>query len=183
MAKIYLLAAVCLFFTSCTDPEKEEIKSPVIKDEINITCTGKLSICTQEYAPSFCQAQIADNQQTKKHYGWGSNRCKALQYLYQNLCQKGYTGKVAGTIDCRPSASKNNCPPKKSDCPETANNPTTCMAKKYNDQDLPQSFDLKGTGSGKCQAEYDLKWKACIRNLDPKALNDISCQPTEKKSP
>ncbi len=133
-------------------------------------------VCTEldKSTPYLCKVQIG-----KEYFmNTANSLCESQAALQQQLCQSKNESYVAA-IHCNPAPHTEQCPPKPKAC-SFERKPALCQAASIQGQLLPWTQQPQAWGINPCVAKRNLELIACYKNLPPKQLGDITCEPATK---
>lgn len=165
--------------------------SPSAVDRINCIpdpssglCPVKLESCADDEVPQICTAHMYMDQKlakTRLLKAYGINRCQAMNQLRTLACQTLLDPSRLTQIDCKEvQEPPEECPVKIQTC-EKKTRPTTCKATRYNGENL--DTPIIAQGSNACEAQANLYFLTCQRELVPSKLGSLDCVATAKSKP
>jgi len=153
--------------------------SPQPRRSLPGECPAAEVACAAEAAPVICSAGTYQGRELpsgQELVAWGQGVCRGRLNLTKAACDAALKPSELGHIQCVPDAGAGHCPPATGNCPDTGA-PIVCQARAYAGQDLKDDQVLRGWGVGDCGARAALAQTACRTNLDPEALQRVSCTP------
>jgi len=150
--------------------------------KLSETCPLQPTACIEIYSPSTCEVDtyLKDGEVSNLPLKtWDDNHCFARQALLQKACDRSLELRLLGEIRCVPDPSEGNCPYKATAC-KTSGEKFACESRQYGSQFLHGENILIAQGSGECQAMNALKNIACMKNLNPDLVSQITCKIIKK---
>lgn len=154
-----------------------------IPDAASGNCPAKIEECPDTEKPQLCTATMYMDQKLERNRSvkvFGNNRCHAMNAIRNLACHMLYDPLKITHIACKIiKEPPEECPSQVRVC-EKLFNPTTCQAERYDGEELEQMITAQGNSP--CEAQAQVYFLACQRELLPSKLGAMECNSTPKRN-